>query len=398
MLFEQVIYISRRGIATGRILLRPDVFNVLSFPRPPGGRRLHFGGRHTIIEHIMNKGRHNRTAELRRFLQTQLDAHIWPEGGELPSFRSFSQKFGLGYGAVQRVMREFHQAGKLEIIPRRGCFVRKTESGDGRPVGILVPDNMMPGGFIETALKAIEKYAVRIGYPLKIIRTRKNMDLTEDNFNEIRSLGAAVLLGEYDTAAIRKLPEAVPLAGILLHDDFAGTASTVELDPFQSAGFATSFFREKGIRDVWIFCSNRPINRTRCRIFEYTWKEAGGRARLFNLHRNSRKLFARFTPKIGCFFGEDDLFRNLNREYAAATGRKLTENCVPYSIGGKFLLLPGEYPPVASHVPDWKLLGVTAFEEVVARLNNPLRPPRRIYLPGRFVDPHAVPHEKRKEK
>ena len=244
MLFNRVIYISRRGIATGRIIRRPSVFNVLSFPRPPGGRRLHFGGRHTIIEHIMNKGRHNRTAELRRFLQTQLDAHVWTAGGELPSFRSFSQKFGLGYGAVQRVMREFHQAGKLEIIPRRGCFVRKTESGDGRPVGILVPDNMMPGGFIETALKAIEKYAVRIGYPLRIIRTRE-MDLTENNLIEIRSLSAAVLLGEYDVLAIRKLPEDVPLAGMLLQDDFAGTASTVELDPFQSAEFAADFFRKK---------------------------------------------------------------------------------------------------------------------------------------------------------
>ena len=337
----------------------------------------------------MNKGRLNRTAELRRFFQIQLDAHVWSEGEKLPSFRSFSQKFELGYGAIQRVMREFHKAGKLEIIPRRGCFVRKAESGGGRPVGILVPDNMMPGGFIETALKAIEKYAVRIGYPLKIIRTLKNMELTEDNFTEIRSLGAAVLLGEYDLLAFRKLPEDVPLAGMLLQDDFAGTASTVELDPFQSAGFAADFFRKRGVRDVWIFCSNRPINRTRCRIFEYTWKEAGGRARLFNLCRDSKKLFARFTPEIGCFFGEDDLFRSLSREYAVATGRKLTENCVPYSIGGKFLLLPEKYPPVASHVPDWKLLGVTAFEEAVARLNNPLRPPRRIYLPGSFVDPHT---------
>ena len=346
----------------------------------------------------MNKGRLNRTAELRRFFQIQLDAHVWSEGEKLPSFRSFSQKFELGYGAVQRVMREFQKAGKLEIIPRRGCFVRKAESGDGRPVGVLVPDNMMPGGFIETALKAIEKYAVRVGYPLKIIRTRKNMDLTEKNLNEIRSLGAAVLLGEYDFLAFRKLPESIPLAGMLLQDDFAGTASTVELDPFQSAKFAVDFFQRKGVRDVWIFCSNRPINRTRCRIFEYIWKEAGGRAHLFNLHRKSTKVFNRLAPNVGCFFGEDDLFKRQNREFAAATGKKLTENCVPYSIGGKFLLLPGEYPPVGSHVPDWKLLGLTAFEEAVARLNNPLRPSRRIYLPGEFVDPHTVTPETTESK
>jgi hypothetical protein len=37
---------------------------------------------------------------------------------------------------------------------------------------------------------------------------------------------------------------------------------------------------------------------------------------------------------------------------------------------------------------DWKWMGRTIFEELVALLENPLRQPRRIYLAGKLIEPH----------
>lgn len=335
----------------------------------------------------MRNRRQNRTAELRKFLNLQLATQIYPAGSALPSVRMFAKKFSLCYNAALRVVQEFCVSGQLESVPRRGFFVKKSEFAAEREVGVILPEQVSAGGIIETAYRAIERYARQLGYPVKSIRTPGRFELPRACLNAIRKLGAGVLLGEYDLRDIRDLP-GVPLAGVLLHDDFSGNVSTVELDPFQSAKFAVEYFRGKGVREVLIFSAAFPVNLTRCRIFEYMWQTAGGRSRFVEIDRDPYQAEDLLRPGVGCFFGEDDHCRGVFREYREATGGDLRDVCAVFSVGGKCMMLE-QYPPVPSHVADWKMLGITAFEEAVIRMNNPLRPPRRIYLSGKFVIPEA---------
>ena len=340
----------------------------------------------------MRDKRQNRTAELRKFLNLQLATQIYPAGSALPSVRMFAKKFSLCYNAALRVVQEFCVSGQLESVPRRGFFVKKSEFAAEREVGVILPEQVVSGGIIETAYRAIEKHARQLGYPVKSIRTPGRFELPRTCLNAIHKLGAGVLLGEYDLRNLRGLPGGVPLAGVLLHDDFSGNISTVELDPFQSAKFAVEYFREKGVREVLIFSADFPVNLTRCRIFEYLWQAAGGTSRFVEIDSDPYQAEDLLRPGVGCFFGEDDHCRGVFREYREATGGDLRDVCAVFSVGGKCVMLE-QYPPVPSHVADWKMLGITAFEEAVIRMNNPLRPPRRIYLSGKFVIPEASESE-----
>jgi len=344
----------------------------------------------------MRDRRQNRTAELRNFLNLQLATQIYPAGSALPSVRVFAKKFSLCYNAALRVVQEFCASGQLESVPRRGFFVKKSDSATERDIGIVLPEKFIPGGIIETAYRAVGKHARQLNCPVRCIRTPGRFELTRGVLNEIRKLGAAVLLGEYDLRDIAALPADLPMAGVLLHDDFSGWVSTVELDPFQSAKFATEYFRSKGVREVLIASADFPVNLTRCRIFEYMWQAAGGRSRFVGVQGVPDWPQDLIRPGTGCFFGEDDHCRAFIERYRQAVGRDLRRDCALFAVGGKSVTLAG-YPPVPSHVADWKMLGITAFEEAVIRMNNPLRPPRRIYLSGKFVDPEPKNEEGNRE-
>jgi len=330
--------------------------------------------------------------ELVEFLQTQILTGVYPPGSRLPSIRALMHKFHLCFGTALNGIDYLCHCGLLEKRPSRGVFVRRAgtdNSGDHRRgvIGLIsqYPDfNEFDQGFVYTAIGAIRKMADELGYTLRSIPVMTAS--TPIPAGPDVGCDAMILLREFDSFP-NPFHAEVPTAAIMQFGDFDGRISVVEIDPVNTASQAVAYFKKHGVSEVRIFTDYRAVYWHRAKVFEDLWRRAGGSiAATVETYSSIPDLSrCRYSPACGHFFTSDHLYEILNRHYRAANpGADLADRFCVLSVDGKSLLMP-DFASVPTIAADWKWIGRTVFEEVIARLENPLRPPRRIYLAGQLT-------------
>ncbi len=339
-----------------------------------------------------NSNRPEAAIELVEFLQTQILTGVYPPGSRLPSIRALMNKFNLCYGTALNGIDYLCRSGLLEKRPSRGIFVRRTgtdnPAGKGRGVIGLIsqyPDfNEFDQGFVYTAIGAIRKMADELGYTLRSIPVMTA--LTPIPAGPDVGCDALILLREFDSFP-NPFHAEVPTAAIMQFGDFDGRISVVEIDPVNTAAQAVAYFKKHGVSEVRIFTDYRAVYWHRAKVFEDLWLRAGGTvAATVETYSSIPDLSrCRYVSGCGHFFTSDHLYEVLNRQYRAENhGSELADQFCVLSVDGKSLLMP-EFAAVPTIAADWKWIGRTVFEEVIARLENPLRPPRRVYLAGQLT-------------
>ncbi|MGE4565801.1 MAG: GntR family transcriptional regulator [Victivallaceae bacterium] len=330
---------------------------------------------------------HHKNADLVRYLKIQLSTGVFPAGSRMPSVRQLMARFGLSYGVVRRTLKDFAAEKLLESVPNQGYFVKKIETGNKHKnrIGVITP--VFPEryvaypGLVLTALQSIEKYALSLGYALLEIPVVSGRELAGRSVELAALCDGLIVLKEIDLH-LNEFPLELPASGILLNNDFGGKISVIEIDPFNAAYQAVRFFTARRRRKVVIFTSTLPVLWHRCKIFEYQWRHSGGEAELRVCDIDGFEAGYTFNREDGYFFAEDSHYELYARDYFNRFNRELYDfTSHLLSVDGKNLMIP-DYRKIPTIAADWKQLGSTAFEEVAARINNPLRSARRIYLPG----------------
>lgn len=328
------------------------------------------------------------------YLRAQILSEAFLPGSRLPSIRMLMRKFNLSYGSAMRGIDQLCKQELLEKRPRHGIFVRRPSGkpliGSKGVIGVIThyPDfNASFQGFVQHALTAIQKEAFELGYPLMSIPVGDDITRLEHH-PAVSHCNAMVLLYEADSD-IDDWKVSIPTVAMLTLNDFDGKISTVEIDPFHAAAQAVRYFQKYRVKNVAIVSDCRPVFRCRARIFEEYWKLAGGEItrRYESDSENLLKINFREDPKMGFFFTSGHLYQEHAEVFFTENGKMLYTASRVLSVDGKNLIMP-DYQPVPTIAMDWKWMGRTIFEELVALMENPFRMPRRIYLAGKLIEPN----------
>lgn len=338
---------------------------------------------------------HLKTATpLTDYLRAQILAEVFLPGSRLPSVRTLMRKFDLSYGSAMRGIDELCEQGLLEKQPRRGILVRRA-AGEPAPggkgvIGVITqfPNfNEAHHGMAYHALVAIQKAAYDLNYPLLSIPIYGKFDQLERH-PALKRCDALILLCEADSC-LERWAVSCPTVAMLTWDDFDGKISTVEIDPFHAAVQAVRYFQKYRVSEVSVMTDPRPVFHWRSEIFKECWSRAGGTLGANYEYPADHPPEIDFLqhPRTGYFFTSGHLYQVHAESFTAKTGKVLSSAIRALTVDGKNLIMEN-FQPVPTIAMDWKWLGRTIFEELVALLENPLRMPRRIYLAGKLVEPN----------
>ncbi len=346
-----------------------------------------------MLKSIPPSGHLKTATPLTDYLRAQILAEVFLPGSRLPSVRTLMRKFDLSYGTAMRGIDELCEQGLLEKLPRRGILVRRSASlpapGGKGVIGVITqfPDfNEAHHGMAYHALIAIQKAAYDLNYPLLSIPIYGKFDQLACH-PTLSRCDALILLCEADSI-LDRWTMAVPTVAMLTWDDFEGKISTVEIDPFHAAAQAVRYFQKYRVKEVSVVTDPRPVFHWRADIFKECWTRAGGTLGPYYEYPAAATPeidFCRMS-RMGYFFTSGHLYESHAEAFTAKTGRPLHTAIRALTVDGKNLIIPN-FQPVPTIAMDWKWMGRTIFEELVALLENPLRQPRRIYLAGKLVEP-----------
>ena len=341
-----------------------------------------------ILQNIPS--RPQKAAQLIDHLEGLIVSGQLVSGARLPQLRQLQQQFGLSYSTVQRGIAYLCSRGLLEKSGREilighpgGTSDRKTI----RQIAVYLQGcrlNDEEGLFI-SALHGVQRAALEYNYRLLV--TPFN-GLPED-FEVMQRLSGRVsgmiLLLEFDRFAT-EYPFLLPGVGVLMNHDFGGRISLIDVDPINSAALAVNFFRQRGMRTVRIFSDYRSSFLVRARLFEQSWREAGGEVAEFLCHYDTGLFDRPFDNSAGNFFSSDSLAQFYSEKYAAEfPGRRLHENTVMLAVDGKRLLIP-RYDRFPTISVDWREIGREAFEECRQLIEFPGRRRRRVWFSGHLYE------------
>jgi DNA-binding LacI/PurR family transcriptional regulator len=327
-----------------------------------------------------------KAAKLVDYLEERLVSGYFGAGTRIPSVRRLSGKFGVSYGTALRGIDYLCALGKLEKIPQRGIFVRKSlaaiVNGNLRKLAVFMRPQSVEehSGMFYMAFLGMQAAAYKSGFNFLV-----NPLLIEDATEEIileRSEGAdgVVFLNEYDSV-LQNLRLKMPAVGILMENTFGGAISTVNLDPVSAAYMAVDYFTEHGVKSVKINSSIKPVFMTRGRMFESLWRTRGGA--LEWLPENEP---VDFQEGYGYLFTSDQRAQNQSEIYMERTGRMVADDFTILGMDGKQLIDP-DFHRFPSIVIDWKKIGEIAFKECVTRIDDVSSIPKNIMISGELQEP-----------
>ncbi len=324
-------------------------------------------------------------SEMIDFLSVRVLAGTYAPGGRIPSVRSLMRKFNLSYGSALNGISYLCEIGLLEKHPKSGVSVSRNPCpppvDNVRCVGILASTGHRPNpGLVYQALSEIQRGAIEHNYPL--VSASGSFDSL---FPILEQCRVVIVMTELDEEE-HTLPFSAPAVGLFQADDYLGQMSIVDIDPWQTARIATDFFRNRRVKRVSVLTDPHAVYRQRGRLFELFWREAGGENGDFVVADYNHLEFRDFRPDEGYLFTSDHQLQHYAEFLRRETGTELTETCAVLGIDGKSLLVPGfeRFPTIAA---DWREIGRIAFAEAIERMKNPRRPARRIYSPGKLIEP-----------
>lgn len=334
------------------------------------------------------------------YIDTQIMAGIYPPGTKLPSLRSLARKFRISYSTALRGIDYLEQQGKLRKSPQSGVYVLSPigleahhPEGD-RCIAVVTPqgdwfDENMPGIF-HSALTTIKSLVLSYNYSL-LIMPQPQLRIPPEMLERINRLCSGVILMKEFDEEMTELPLTVPAVAILTENDYNGKLSIVGLDPFNAAYQALSYFRERQVTRLHLVIFDAPVYRNRALLLENLWRENGGEIVERSLFRRGElPRLERVEKNCGYFFTSDNLLYSCEENFRQNTGKSLIGTCPVLAVDGKSLVMPWNMrmPTIAV---DWKQIGRLAFTECLARIENTLHTPRRIYLPGTLVNRQNLP-------
>ena len=287
-------------------------------------------------------------------------------GVRIPTLRDLMGRFGVSCGSAKRGVDHLVAAGLLEARRGQGTFVRqaRTAPGGKRQLVALSPNVFTDAatGIYATVFLGVQKAAAAQGYDLLL----RNVQLEALSPTSLEGSAGALLLGEYDLAA-PELAFPSPGVGVCVHRSLGGALSIVDIDPFDCAAKASSYFRRLGVDEVVVVSGQQPAYLNRARQFLLEW---GGHAEL-------AVAPAALPPGAAYLFTTCSL---MQEHHQAAAGKPML------GIDGKNFLVPG-YHRAPALALDWEMAGRLAFEECLRRISHPGAAPRRIYLPAKLLEP-----------
>jgi DNA-binding LacI/PurR family transcriptional regulator len=328
------------------------------------------------------------------YLEEQLLAGRYPAGSRLPSVRRLTGKFDMSYSSALRGIDYLCAKGVLEKSAKRGIFVRKhgrkeLSASEKRILVLVVPYSQGQAnrtGMYYTALNGMQELALDKGYSLVVTPYNGPQNSNEKFPVELcDGCGGVIMLREYDLF-YDDIQLNIPVVGILVHKDFNGKNSIVDLDPFNAANSAVKYFKSRNCKNVTIVTDFRPTYINRGRIFQSEWCASGGIVEDFIVSRIPEvDSEIEFSSDCGYLFTSDHLLQRYSLEYQERKGITLAEDQIVLGIDGKSMISP-EFHKFPTIAVDWKRIGECALEECIARMEHPGRCARRLYIPGHLVN------------
>ncbi len=328
-----------------------------------------------------------KATQLIDYLEERLVSGQYSVGTRIPSVRRLKEKFNVSYGTALRGIDFLCSKGKLEKVPNRGIFVATRRPAVKHNAVKRIAVFMEPyvtevhGGMCYSAFLGMQEQANKKGFTFLVTPLRME-DVSAERIKEL-SAGAEgiILLDEYDMV-LNDLNLNIPTVGVLIDNSFGGKISTINLDPYSSAKIAVDFFERKGIREITIVSSPKPVFVTRGRVFDALWREKG-----YSCEWSfSSQSEVDFVKKRGYMFTSDQRAQNHANTYFNDTGRELAKDFQILGMDGKQLIDPSfcRFPSIAI---NWKTIGEVAFNECVLRIEEPGKCPVNITLDGKLIIP-----------
>lgn len=316
------------------------------------------------------------------YLEERIHSGQFPPGHRIDSLRSLATQFGLDIGAVRRAIDYLSSAGLIEKKPGSGNYVRKLAAKRAgartTKVAALLGDEGNALGIYSTVLLGIQKSSADLDVQLLQSFNFRTMPLERAN-EQISECGGAILLGgdEYGEK-YKSVTRRVPLVAVCASDSCNGSVSIVDIDPFDSAALATSYFRERGVKEVVIVSHSSQCFLNRGLIFSLRWQAGGGRFEIIDNHAPHS-----FRKGAGYLFTTGSVMQNWCERFKTEKGRRLADEFPILGIDGKNRIDP-TFEKAPSIAIDWQLAGRYALEECLYRMRTPGSSPRRIYIPGQL--------------
>ena len=314
-----------------------------------------------------------------RYLEAQIASGAYRPGDRLPPLRTWCGKFNINLDTARRGMWHLQNSGLLECRRGSGIYVR--DFGKTAPrrnaIGILLQIDDPAQAYCAHVMLGIRQRAESGAMPL--------LDLPKTAFgqiganrraleSELEKCGALILLGNYDLGGEDLSWLRRPAVGVEMHQMRGGLFSVISMDPINAAELAAEYFLKRGKKRVCIFDLSTPLHRFRAAVFRDVFEQSGGipEYRIIGPDESDPALLR--DTECGYLFTGGQCFENFAEHFPGDLAHERTV----LTLDAKSEWLPG-YLPVSTIGPDWRQIGVLAYEEAERRALTPGSMAKRIY-------------------
>ncbi len=311
-------------------------------------------------------------------------------GSKIPSIRAMKKRLRLSEGTVRQCFDLLNKDGLIEIIHGSGTYVKNMLSSNEIPfnksLSILIFGHPAlsheNAGIYSAILSGIEKVTKKYNCCL----TFRHINLRKSSYNKeiaklMENCDGAIALIELERCSLLVNPT-IPVVAIGTHLPVISNLSFIDIDPYTAAFLAVKYFKRHNIDKVNILSNKIPAYLNRGDIFASMWKQSGGK---FNKIYSVRIKKINYSKEEGYLFTTGSRLQSFSQNYKEISERILSEDYCILGIDGKSLIRAGYYPTPCIAI-NWMQAGEEALEECVARIKQPGRVPRRIYIEGYLVE------------
>ncbi len=321
---------------------------------------------------------------LTEYLETRILAGTFETGTSLPSVRRLASKFNLSFGTTYRALEQLTREGWLIRASGSGFRVNAPPAQDAYGIRIAVvievaSENITSGYLCYHVLLGLRAMAAKSGCSLHLINLQG--ELNPERLKKIvNGMAGVVFIGGYDLS-LREMQLSCPAVGVLMLRSYEGQVSTINIDVFDVVQQACHYFASRGIVEVVIFTSAKPLYHMIGTLFRVAMQTWGSEVELV-VGVPDEKMH--FEKGVGYFFTSDHVLQIVSSRYCQRYGVPLAEHHTVLGVDGKRLINP-DYHAFPTIAVDWEEMGRIAFEELLRRLQSPESAARNQSVAGKLI-------------
>lgn len=316
------------------------------------------------------------------YLETMISCGKFAPGEALPSLRKLAADFAISLGLASQGVTILAERGLVDIRHGSGAYVlarEKTAEATDRKwcIGVILETVNLERAYCAHVYRRVREIAAQhpecelIEYAFETYE-----EFSDPVWQTIsRDSDALLLLGACDIL-IKDMPRNIPAVGVEMGNNYDGWLSLLSIDPYDVVCQSVAYFRERGISRVVVYHGfSDPLNKLRRDIFHWEWEKIGGTIS----YRTGKEILENpeIGPDIGYWFSGSTSFNTISRRWLEKTGRAFNYDRTVLTVDGKCLLIP-DFMPSDTISADWRLVGESAFNELLRRIKNPGTPAQRI--------------------